>query len=341
MTSIPSAASPPTTTERKWAEAEEFENRFATEQLDISTRLEKLTASLQETASGSELAERTKELHQIATQCESAQDLLNRYTNSLPPFQVRHAQEFLSSSRMRLTHLSALLQPKQRFRFRSRARTPPVSSAESVAAVAAAVAAETKIGCSANTHTEPLPAPVLTVGSSVAPSPSQAGSGVWQDLSDCEISISESLTTSDRIQDLSLHRLERVRFTYLLQSTVVRITHARHCTIVLAPVTSSVFVDHCEECIFYVASHQVRIHNSVSCTFYTHAQSPPIIEDCSSLRFAPYLCGSSFAERALQTLGWSEENQNWSKVVDFRWLKQGPSPNWIVLPPEERRPFDQ
>jgi Tubulin binding cofactor C len=84
------------------------------------------------------------------------------------------------------------------------------------------------------------------------------GVGVWRDLTECEISVCESpADETSRIRDLSLHRLDRVHFTYLLDSTAVRITHARNCTVVLAPVTSSVFVDHCENCTFYVASHQV------------------------------------------------------------------------------------
>lgn len=35
-------------------------------------------------------------------------------------------------------------------------------------------------------------------------------------------------------------------------------------------------------------SFQLRIHNTEACDLYVHTVSGPIIEDCDSLRFAPY-----------------------------------------------------
>ena len=80
--------------------------------------------------------------------------------------------------------------------------------------------------------------------------------------------------------------------------------------------------------VVVVASRQFRMHSSRDCDVYLLTTSRPIIEDCSGIRFAPlparYLTGEDEGV----------ENQ-WMNVDDFKWLRQEPSPNWSLLPPEE------
>lgn len=52
--------------------------------------------------------------------------------------------------------------------------------------------------------------------------------------------------------------------------------------------SSSVFVEGCRECVFVVACQQLRIHTTTLSAFYVHVTSRSIIEDCSTVTFAPY-----------------------------------------------------
>ncbi|PQE14494.1 tubulin binding cofactor c protein [Rutstroemia sp. NJR-2017a BBW] len=85
-----------------------------------------------------------------------------------------------------------------------------------------------------------------------------------------------------------------------------------------------------ENSIIVVASRQVRMHECKNVDIYLHCASRPIIEDCSNIRFAP-------APESHTIPGNSVQNQ-WDQVDDFKWLKAEHSPNWSVLPEEERLP---
>ena len=71
--------------------------------------------------------------------------------------------------------------------------------------------------------------------------------------------------------------------------------------------------------------------------FYVHANSHPIIEHCSSLRFAPYPTLPTHLAPALEAAGLRTEHNQWDCVDDFDWLKASHSPNWSELPVGERK----
>ncbi|KAH8880354.1 hypothetical protein GQ53DRAFT_788736 [Thozetella sp. PMI_491] len=81
--------------------------------------------------------------------------------------------------------------------------------------------------------------------------------------------------------------------------------------------------------IIVVAARQVRIHECENVDVYLHCTSRPIIEDCKGMRFAPTPKTYITEDRELG------ENQ-WDQVDDFKWLKTAHSPNWSVLPEEDR-----
>ncbi len=77
-------------------------------------------------------------------------------------------------------------------------------------------------------------------------------------------------------------------------------------------------------------------------------RSRPIIEDSSSLRFAPYAfsfpgrggaCGAALAAAGLteeapqDVAAWRDA---WRRVDDFAWLRTTPSPHWAEMPQGER-----
>jgi len=84
-----------------------------------------------------------------------------------------------------------------------------------------------------------------------------------------------------------------------------------------------------ENSILVVASRQVRMHDCKNVEIYLHCASRPIIEDCVNVRFAPipecYMIASE-----------EPAKNHWDEVDDFKWLKAEHSPNWSVLPEEER-----
>ncbi|KAE8696013.1 Tubulin-folding cofactor C [Hibiscus syriacus] len=110
----------------------------------------------------------------------------------------------------------------------------------------------------------------------------------------------------------------------------------KNCNVYLGPVTGSNLIEDVEGCIFVLASHQIRIHLAKRCDFYLRVRSRPIIEDSNAVRFAPYCLDYEGIEMDLEKAGLSEETGNWENVDDFKWLRAVQSPNWCILPENER-----
>lgn len=110
----------------------------------------------------------------------------------------------------------------------------------------------------------------------------------------------------------------------------------RNSRVYVGPVTGSVLIEEAEGCVFVVAAHQIRIHGARTCDFYLRVRSRPIIEDSNGVRFAPYCLSYQGIEEDLRGAGLDAETGNWGNVDDFRWLRAVQSPNWSVLPENER-----
>ncbi|KAF3547230.1 hypothetical protein DY000_02009204 [Brassica cretica] len=104
----------------------------------------------------------------------------------------------------------------------------------------------------------------------------------------------------------------------------------RNWSVYAGPVIGSILIDDVEDSVFVMASHQIRIHRAKKCDLYL---SRPIIEDSNGIRFAPYSLDYEGIEEDLKT---EEETESWANVDDFLWLRAVHSPNWSVLPEEER-----
>jgi len=111
----------------------------------------------------------------------------------------------------------------------------------------------------------------------------------------------------------------------------VRIEGVRRCQIFLGPCETSVYLENVEESTLWISCHQLRIHNSKTCQLYVLVNSHPIIEDCSSMGFAPYL--SRYYPNMNDDMKAAKLDQAtcWENVVDFRWHKQTHSPNWYII----------
>ncbi|XP_009593306.1 tubulin-folding cofactor C [Nicotiana tomentosiformis] len=108
------------------------------------------------------------------------------------------------------------------------------------------------------------------------------------------------------------------------------------CKVYVGPVFGSVLIEEAKDCVFMMASHQIRIHQAKRCDFYLRVRSRPIVEDSNGVRFAPYCLKYDGIEKNLEEANLGEETGNWSNVDDFKWLRAVQSPNWSILPENER-----
>ena len=117
------------------------------------------------------------------------------------------------------------------------------------------------------------------------------------------------------------------------------------CIVITGPVRGAAHVEGIERCKLYIAAHQVRIHSAQNSDFYLAVKSDPIIEYSTGLQFAPYPLSyeginSDFKEAGLSSICDQEASGEWGRVKDFGWIRMTPSPNWRILPLENRKIFD-
>jgi len=94
-------------------------------------------------------------------------------------------------------------------------------------------------------------------------------------------------------------------------------------SIIIAPnVTGSVHITECSNCTIVLRCKQLRIHKTTDTNFYISVSSSPIIEHSSRVQFAPLV---------------SESSGPWDQIKDFQWLRSEKSPNWSLIPEEERK----
>ncbi|KAF7943238.1 hypothetical protein EAE96_011169 [Botrytis aclada] len=102
----------------------------------------------------------------------------------------------------------------------------------------------------------------------------------------------------------------------------------KHSLVIAGHVAGAAHITGIEDSIIVVTSRQVRMHDCKNVDIYLHCASRPIIEDCSNVRFSPIPDSQNVADESVK-------NQ-WDQVDDFKWLKAEHSPNWSILPEEER-----
>lgn len=119
--------------------------------------------------------------------------------------------------------------------------------------------------------------------------------------------------------------------------SAVHIFNLADCKIFCGPVSGSIFIRSCRNCLFVLACQQLRIHNTTDSDFYIHVTSKAIIEDCSNIKFAPYTWNYETLEEDYIMSGLDKTRNNWDKVDDFNWLVADvASPNWSVLEESKR-----
>lgn len=304
-----------------------FLDNFNRQHAALSADIDSFAAGVAEPEKAHILASRVSELEQIVASA----------AYFLPPYDLRNASLAVVALKDRLDTATKTQQPRKKFSFSKK----PSATAVSVPSPSPQEVAQTE---TASTTTTSNPATTVTTTTTAAPPRGRIISGLRGQilkLTTEDFQESEDVTISD-LEDCTIH----------LQSPLgaLFIHGLMGCTVIGGPVAGALHLEHVKDTNIYAAARQVRIHSAQNSDFYLKVCSGPIIEYSSGLRFAP-LAGTCSAEEAL---GYSEaakylklhglddpedgnSREEWANVQDFGWLRASASPNWAILPENERQ----
>ncbi|MBA0742174.1 hypothetical protein Gogos_015257 [Gossypium gossypioides] len=242
----------------------------------------------------------------ISSSISDLEKLVAENSYFLPSYEVRSSLKTISDLKQNLEILNSELIPKKKFSFKNKATAKK------------------------ELPKEPEPIKPDTVSVSNFKLPNSPG---------FRNKTNETLVKKLRgteIGEFTLSDLESCEVRLIGCCNAVFMNRLTNCKVYMGPVIGSILIEEVEGCVFVLASHQIRIHLAKSCDFYLRVRSRPIIEDSNVVRFAPYCLDYEGIEMDLEKAGLSEETGNWGNVDDFKWLRAVQSPNWCVLPENER-----
>ncbi|KAH9293952.1 hypothetical protein KI387_040843 [Taxus chinensis] len=232
----------------------------------------------------------------------------------LPSYEARAARNAIAELNERLDYANSNLLPKKKFSFRNKAsKSNPKERDENPNENN-----KNSINAHEKNNSFAYDAPgvrnkngIVVVNNLDA---SRDGDFALSDLVDCKIYL------RGRLRAFFIHKL-------------------KCCQVFAGPVMGSVLIEEAENCVFMLASHQIRIHQTVNTDFYLRVRSRPIVEYASNVRFAPYALFYRGIDEDLQESDLKDETGMWANVDDFRWLRAVASPNWSILPEDDRLPL--
>lgn len=247
-------------------------------------------------------------------------------SSELVPYDVKRSQETYDTLLKDIKALEEKHAPKKKFAFSKAAKA-------SVQTAATAPSASSSSGSGVAPSTP-------TIAAAKAAIPLPPGSHVIADNVDQTIALPHSPARDlDVACQLLIRRNTNTTIHLPWYCGSVRLEENRDCRIVLGPCATSVYLEGLHNCTVFIASHQLRIHNSHGCRLYVRCASHPIIEDCSDMGFAPYSLRYVAVDADADQAGLTQA-KCWDNVVDFRWHKTEASPNWFVIPESERLLMD-
>jgi hypothetical protein len=239
--------------------------------------------------------------------------LVAEASHSLPPYELRSALAAVSDLRAAHKLAASEIRPKKSFSFRNKSKA---------------------------TKNPPQDSPATPQPPPEQPKPSfdpilpgfgfrgRNGATLVKDLR----------VASEKDGDFTLADLDSCEVYLKGKCRALYIHKLRDCRVFIGPVFGSVLIEDVQRCTFVMAAHQIRIHEARATDFYLRVRSRPIIEDCSGVRFAPHALKYVGIEEDLKDTGLEEDTGNWANVDDFKWLRAVQSPNWCLVPEEERLP---
>ncbi|KAJ4965190.1 hypothetical protein NE237_017039 [Protea cynaroides] len=260
------------------------------------------------------------DLEQLSMSIAELEKLVSENSYFLPSYEIRSSLTSISELKERLENANSMLLPKKKFAFKNKAAKKDQNNATSTAETGASdsvsvdiKAPETILPEKLNIQIRDSPGFRNRVDAVLVKHFKSSGKGDFtlSDLKSCEVRL------TGRLRAVFIHRL-------------------KSCRVFVGPVLGSILIEEVEDCLFMLASHQIRIHHARNTDFYLRVRSRPIVEDSSSVRFAPYHLSYEGLDKDLQDSGLDGDTGNWGNVDDFRWLRAVQSPNWSILPEDER-----
>jgi len=242
---------------------------------------------------------------------------LNKYLAEsklfLPTYDLRKSQEKIDSLQEALSTARNTLMPRKKFGFKNKSK--------------AKVSTVTADAVTTTTTT-------TTTDDAKKIAERDEGDYVVKDRTKDRLCISENL--DQRV--VGLFRLEDCDLLLRGSPSAMHLRDLRRCRVFVGPVSGSIFLDRCQDCVFVLACQQLRIHTTYDTSFYIHVTSKAIIEDCSRVAFSPYNLDYPSLEADYVTSGLDRSRNNWQSVDDFNFLStEAASPNWRILSDNERR----
>ncbi|MCL7039202.1 hypothetical protein MKW94_010550 [Papaver nudicaule] len=282
---------------------ESFTDRFHESKTSIESEINRCRSLVTDSAN------LKSHLDKLSVSISQLEKLVAENSYFLPSYEVRASLQTISDLRETLERVNAELLPKKKFSFKTKKKEQGnVVRTETENYGFDSVLAEK---CSIQVRDSPgfrNKEGVVLVKSFGS---SKEGDFTLSDLDSCEVRITGCFRA------LYIHRV-------------------RNCRVYVGPVLGSILIEQVEDCLFMMASHQMRIHHAKKTDFYLRVRSRPIIEDCNNVRFAPYLLSYQGIDKDLEDSSLDQETGNWANVDDFKWLRAVQSPNWSILPEEER-----
>ncbi|XP_076464168.1 tubulin-specific chaperone C-like [Babylonia areolata] len=244
----------------------------------------------------------------LSSTLHTLQRYVSECTAFLPSYEVRQAQETISNLQSMIQEKRDELLPKKKFAFSKAKKTN-----------------EKKVLPSKQENTTKIDEASAVVELAACKFVNQSG-------------VSLSMDSSEINQnDVALVGLTDCTVKLFGSPSAVHIFKLKNCKIFAGPVSGSIFIRDCTNCVFVLPCQQLRIHNTFDTDFYIHVTSKAIIEDCARVQFAPYNWTYTNLDSDYQLSGLDRGRNNWDKVDDFNFLAADvASPNWSVLPEGKR-----
>lgn len=101
--------------------------------------------------------------------------------------------------------------------------------------------------------------------------------------------------------------------------------------IIIGSVSGGSHLTQCQQSQIFLATHQLRIHQTTSTSFYVMINSNPIIEHSTNNCFYPLKIKYDLYEKNISKAKIDINNNKWDQIQDFQWLKKDKSPNFQTL----------
>lgn len=240
---------------------------------------------------------------------QKLQRFVTESTMFLPSYEIRQAQEALSNLSTKISEKRDELLPKKKFAFKSKKK-------ESAVVKDIYGKEETKD----EEEIEDI----------------KLADCKFVDLKNEEMEMKDSEINQ---KDVALARLDSCTIKLYGSPSAIHINKLNNCKVFSGPVSGSVFIRECVNCVFVVPCQQLRTHTTKSSKFYIHVTSRAIIEDCSDVQFGPYNLQYPKIDDHYEISGLDRKRNNWDDIDDFNWLAADThSPNWSLVPEDEMSP---